>query len=334
MEPVTHALASITLSRAGLNRATRMATPMLLVSGLAGDLDWFSRFGGARVFLAAHRTATDSVAGVIAIGIVVAAIFWAVCRRTPRFQVGFFPAAAVCAAGAASHVLLDLLNSYGVKLLWPFSSRWFALDLDATIDPWLLIILLMGLLLPELFRLVTQEIGAKTKAHPGMRGAIIALVIAAMYLGGRALAHEHAVVLLDSRAYREQTPLTVAAFPQSSSPLFWSGVVGTDSLIAEVEVPLSPGATFDPEAAVVHYKPDPSAALDNARRSDAAREFLQFARIPLATVERIEGGYRVRMRDLRFGRELSERGVVAVIDLNDAGTVLDSRLEFDSGSSR
>lgn len=334
MDPVTHALTSLTLSRAGLNRATRMATPMLLASGVAGDLDWLSRFGGARVFLAAHRTAADSATGVLLIAVVVAAIFWALGRRIPRFQVRFIPAAAVCAAGAASHVLLDLLNSYGVKLLWPFSGRWFALDLDDTIDPWLLFILLMGIFLPELFRLVTQEIGAKTKPHRGMTGAIIALTLVALYLGGRAMAHQHAEVLLDSRVYREQTPLIVAAFPQSSSPLFWSGVVETDSLIAEVEVPLSPGKTFDPEAAVVHYKPEPSAALENARRSDAARAFLQFARIPLATVERTDGGYRVRMRDLRFGRELSERGVVAVVDLNDMGAVLDSHLEFDSGAGR
>jgi hypothetical protein len=42
MEPVTHALASLSLGRTGLNLVTRFATPMLVVSGLAADLDWLS----------------------------------------------------------------------------------------------------------------------------------------------------------------------------------------------------------------------------------------------------------------------------------------------------
>jgi len=56
MEPVTHALTSIALGRAGLNKVTRMATPILLVSGLAADVDWVARFGGASAFLRGHRT--------------------------------------------------------------------------------------------------------------------------------------------------------------------------------------------------------------------------------------------------------------------------------------
>ena len=47
MEPVTHALTSIALGRAGLNKITRAATPMLLVSGLIADVDWVTRLGGA-----------------------------------------------------------------------------------------------------------------------------------------------------------------------------------------------------------------------------------------------------------------------------------------------
>jgi len=39
MEPVTHALTSIALGRAGLNKITRAATPMLLFSGLIADVD-------------------------------------------------------------------------------------------------------------------------------------------------------------------------------------------------------------------------------------------------------------------------------------------------------
>ena len=67
MEPVTHALTSIALGRAGLNKVTRMATPMLLVSGLIADVDWVTRLGGASAFLHGHRTATHSLLGTAVI---------------------------------------------------------------------------------------------------------------------------------------------------------------------------------------------------------------------------------------------------------------------------
>ena len=62
MEPVTHALASIALGRAGLNKISRAVTPMLLVSGMVADLDWVTWLGGADAFLRGHRTATHSFA--------------------------------------------------------------------------------------------------------------------------------------------------------------------------------------------------------------------------------------------------------------------------------
>src|SRR4051812_49978824 len=46
-----------------------------------------------------------------------------------------------------SHPLLDLLNNYGVRLLMPFSGRWFYGDAMFIIDPWLLLILCAGTLL-------------------------------------------------------------------------------------------------------------------------------------------------------------------------------------------
>ena len=82
MEPITHALASLALGRAGLGRVTRRAAPMLLISGLAADLDWISYTAGAPVFLQWHRTASHSLLGAAAISAVVAAGFWLWGRRS------------------------------------------------------------------------------------------------------------------------------------------------------------------------------------------------------------------------------------------------------------
>jgi inner membrane protein len=335
MEPVTHALTSIALGRTGLNKFTRAATPMLLVSGLIADVDWATRLGGAATFLRGHRTITHSLVGTIAIITAVAAASWFIGRKYSKFAVGIFPALAICAVGAGAHLLLDMLNGYGVKLLWPFSPKWYAWDLADSVDSWILFFLLAGLLLPELFRLVLEEIGSKPKRHARQRGAIAGLAFVALVIAGRAFAHERAIALLDSRAYRGQTPLDVAAFPRPSNPLLWSGVVETDNAIFNLEVPLGPGREFDAESADVHFKPEPSATLKNAVSSSTAMEFLNFARFPLASVQPEGDGFQVRLRDMRFESELpGRRGVIAVIDLNAQGLVISEHFEFDGSPSQ
>ena len=331
MEPVTHALTSIALGRAGLNKITPMATPMLLVSGLAADLDWVTRFGGAKAFLHGHRTATHSLFGTVVIIAVVTVVFWLTGRKYPKLAVELFSVIFICAVGAGIHLLLDLLNAYGVKLMWPFSTKWYAWDVADSVDAWMIFFLLAALLLPELFRLILEEIGSKPKKRGRQRGAIVGLSLVILFVVGRAVAHARAIALLDSREYRGQAPLVVAAFPRPSTPLVWSGVVETDNALVNVNVPLGPGTVFDPDQADVHFKPEDSLALKNAVKSATAIEFLSYARFPLANVEPEGNGFQVHLRDMRFATELpGRRGIVAVIHLNAQSLVIDGHLEFDS----
>ena len=335
MEPVTHALASIALGRAGVNKVTRAATPMLVVSGLVADVDWLTRLGAADLFLRGHRTATHSLVGTAIIVVAVASAARLAGRRFPKLAVRFLPALAICVLGAGVHLLLDLTNSYGVQLLWPFSAKWYAWDLTSPVDGWILFFLLTGFLIPELFRLVHEEIGSKSKRNGRQRGAVAGLALVALFIVGRVFAHQRAVALLDSRNYRGQTPLVVAVLPRPSNPLLWSGVVETDNAVINLDVPLGPGSDFDPELADVHFKPAPSPALNNAISSAAAREFLNFARFPLASVEPLENGFQVRLRDMRFAGEFGgRRGIVAVIDLNGQSLVVQDGLDYDDSPRR
>jgi inner membrane protein len=334
MEPVTHALTSIALGRAGLNKVTRMATPMLFVSGLVADLDWVTRLGGASAFLHGHRTATHSLVGTAVLITAVTTAFWLAGRKYTKLAVGIFPALLICSVGAGTHLFLDLLNGYGVKIMWPFGAKWYGWDLADSVDAWMIFFLLAGLLLPELFRLVLEEIGSKPKKRGRQRGAIVGLSLVALFIAGRAVAHERAVALLDSREYRSQVPLEVAAFPRPSTPLIWSGVGETDNALVNVDVPLGPGSVFDPDLADVHFKPEQSLALKNAVNSATAIDFLSYARFPLANVEPEGDGYQVRLRDMRFASELpGRRGIIAVIHLNAQSLVIDAHLEFDAASN-
>lgn len=329
MDPITHTLTALTLSRAGLNKVTPWAAPMLIASSLAADLDWLTSLGGPEAFLRGNRTATHSLLGTAVIALFVAAAFWAVRRNHAKAPVRFGPALVVCAAGAGVHLLMDLANSYGVMLLWPFRRTWFAWDLVDTIDVAVLLWILLGLLLPPLFRLITEEIGAKGKRSGPQRGAIVALAAVLLWVGLRWGMHDRAMEMMRVRVYNGESPVDIAALPTAASPLEWKGVVETESLFDVMDVPLGPHAIFDPLMGRMYFKPETSAALDEARRSILVQRFLEFARFPRMTLQRTENGYHFELKDMRFDTWMPGRQVPrVVVELNPEMQLLSEKLYF------
>lgn len=317
MEPVTHGLTSIALSRAGLNRVSRRATAILLVSGYVNDLDWLSLLGGPPMMLAYRRVPGHSLLGAAVLALLVAAVFWWFGRRHPTAPLRFPRVLLLSLVGVGSHLLLDLPNRYGCQLLWPFSDRWFLWGIVESVDPWPLVILLLGILLPALFRLVSEEIGARDRAPRGKRAAIIALSLVTLYFAGRAWGKARAEELLRARMYYGEAPVAVAAYAQPVSPFRWHGVVETENAVYELEVPIAGRIPFDPERGITHFKPDPSPALEAAQQTPTVRQFLRFARFPIARVSRQPEGYQVEVRDVRFhGDPTRWGGFAAAIQLD------------------
>ncbi len=131
--------------------------------------------------------------------------------------------------------------------------------------------------------------------------AAIALILLALYVGGRGFFHSRAVDMLLSRDYHGEPPQRAGVFASSSSPLDWRGVVATPRLHwRNCDISLWGGAAFDPDQAVAHYKPEDSAAISAAQNTDDAKLFLSYARFPLASVSPRDDGFEVELRDLRF----------------------------------
>src|SRR3989475_11680552 len=128
--------------------------------------------------------------------------------------------------------------------------------------------------------------------------------------------HDRALEVLNSRIYNGQTPLVVGAFPGGASPFTWSGIVETDSAVQELPVSLGPGSAFDPDLTPTHFKPEASPALDSARNRALAREFLQFARFPKASVEKTSDAYRAERSALRLATGRARGAIGAVIELD------------------
>jgi membrane-bound metal-dependent hydrolase YbcI (DUF457 family) len=313
VEPVTHALTSLALARVGQRRLPRFGTAMLVVAGVAPDSDYASYLGGAGSFLRYDRTLLHSLLSSFVMANALAAFFYFVAlhrdkeasglagSRLPKLTFG--AAFLVCAIGIAAHLLLDLVSGVGVRLFWPFRVRWFAFDLLSDFDLWILMFLIVGLLLPMLIGLVSEEIGERKKRTSGGGSAIAALVLILAYVGARGALHSRAVDLLESHDYHGRVALAAGAFPESTSPLEWRGVVSTDNTVEELGVPFGVGREFDPEHSATQYKPDNSPALEAGEQTAAAQRFLKYARFPLASVARTGNGYQFELRDARFATD-------------------------------
>ena len=313
MEPVTHALTSLAFARAGQRRLPRFGTGMLIVSGVAPDLDYLSYLGGAHAFIRFHRTVLHSLAGSALMACVFAGVFCALDRKYPRRMVteksfsplAFRGALVVCAIGAAGHLVLDLASGVGVQLLWPFKTHWSAWDLVANFDLWILLLLAAGLLLPLLFKLVNEEVGEQKK-RTGRLAGFVTLLLLAGYFGMKADLHSQAIELLLAREYHGRIPLSAGAFPEGSAPFDWRGVLETDDTLETIDVQVGLNQPFDSNSSITHYKPQDSPALELGQKSPATAQFLEYARFPIAKVQHIEADYRFEVRDLRFEADDSE----------------------------
>jgi len=337
VEPVTHALTSLALARATQKRLPRFGVAILIVSGVAPDLDYVSYFTGPGAFLRFHRAVLHSLSGILVLVSVIASVFFWMNRRCPAkksaLPLPFIVAFTFACLGASWHLILDISSGEGVQLLWPFRTSSFAWNLSTDFDLWILILLIVGLFLPALLRLVSEEIGERGNTEGLRRGASITILLLCGYLGARGILHRHAVDLLYSREFHGRAPVFAGAFPQPGSPFNWRGVVFTDSTIEELQFSLAPGAQFDPDRSQSLFKPQDSPALEAGEQTAAARTFVDYARFPFASVYPLGNGSRFELRDLQFARDdASPENIMVRVDFD--GSLRIKRQEFLFTSSR
>lgn len=318
MDPVTHFLTGACLSRAGLNRATGLATLTMVLATESPDIDvlWF--FGGSVTGFAHHRGFTHTLLGApVMAGIVVGGVYgiyrlWRRRRgdwkpkREPRWGLLFLFAL----LGVLVHIFQDFTNNYGVRPLAPFHPHWYSWDIVSIIDPIMLAALALGLLVPALLRLVTEEVGAGPGRYRGRGGAVFALLVLAAVIWVRDFEHRRAVAALNSITYRGENPIRVSAFPYPLNPFTWGGVIETRDFYEIVPVDSSSGAVDPNNEAVPHFKPAETPVTLAAKKSRLGRFYLDWADYPFVTVRPLPGnaGNRVQFRDLRFayGRPFSD----------------------------
>jgi inner membrane protein len=152
MDNLTHSLVGALIGQMGLKRKTGLAMPTLIIAANIPDIDAVATLLGGYQHLAIRRGITHGPIAMLVLPIVL----WGIMLWYDRWQTGRgtrpdkrLPVDAkwlliLAYIGCLSHPLFDWFNSYGIRLLEPFSSQWFHGDTIFIIDIWLWCALVAG----------------------------------------------------------------------------------------------------------------------------------------------------------------------------------------------
>lgn len=212
-------------------------------------------------------------------------------RRGARFA----PLLLLSYVGVLSHVALDLLNNYGVRLLMPFSGRWFYGDAVFIVDVWIWLALGIG---------VWRSIYSANSRPARHAIAIAAVYILAMVVSARLA---RGIVADEWRRAHGIGARALMVGPILLNPIDRQIIVDAGDHYVTGRFRFPRRVQFDAEAIPKH---DNHPSVLHARRTDRrVQAVLTWARFPYFHVERAGGRHVVRVRDVRFG---SRVGAVAV----------------------
>ena len=152
MDNLTHSLVGALLGQIGLKRKTGLAMPMLIIAANIPDIDAVTVLLGGQQHLALRRGITHGPIAMVLLPLLLwGAMLWFDRWQTKRgkrpekrLPVDKRWLLALAFIGCLSHPLFDWFNSYGVRLLEPFSSQWFYGDTLFIVDVWIWAALIAG----------------------------------------------------------------------------------------------------------------------------------------------------------------------------------------------
>jgi inner membrane protein len=298
VDNLTHSLVGALLGQAGLKRRTGLAMPALVIGANLPDIDASCIVYGVES-LAMRRGITHGPIAWVVLPLALAGLLWWLDRwqarrgKRPegRAEVSFVWLFALGFVACLTHPALDWLNNYGIRLLEPFSSRWYYGDTLFIADVWLW----LGLGLATWLSLERERRGGDWTA-PARAMLILALVYVAGNLAWTRILENQAALDAEMKGFAPGEATVIASpvplrpwkrdvFFGANGKWFRKEWLGRDVVF---HAPLSSQACKFPDL-----------QSDLARRPDLAA-FLFWSRAPY--VERAEGGDGIVLRDARFAR--------------------------------
>ncbi|MDQ3479677.1 MAG: metal-dependent hydrolase [Pseudomonadota bacterium] len=298
MDNLTHSMAGWALGQAGLKTTTRKGLAALILGANMPDIDVF--FGHAPWDpLAIHRGFTHGlVGGVLVMPPLLASLLWLLDRwqisRGAAFRSGlpmhFAWLLGLSYLGALTHPLLDVLTTYSVQLLSPFSNLWFHSGGLFIIDIWLWLVLAIGIGVSKR----REQTGRAWRRAPQ---AAIGVILA--YIGLNLLIASQSKAAV--RQWAGERPVE-ALFASPPPVAFWRRA------LVWREGDCYRRSSFDPlgggRGAVSDCQPtnmDHPLVREAIRRDPRLRKFLKWSILPQAELARAACSARIAIGDARYG---------------------------------
>ncbi len=303
MDNLCHTLVGAALAEAGLRKRTPLATATLLIGANIPDVDgilyWLNRPVEALGFRRGwtHGVLAWFVWPFVLAGIMLAWDRWVRRRRHPEKEPA--DARALVLLGFISvltHPLLDLCNTYGARLLMPFSGHWFHGDTLFILDPWMWLVLGLGWLASrELRKRSVARSERPARWAIGLATAYIA-VMAASNLAARGIVRNAA----EAEGGAPAGKLMVS--PRPLNPFARDVVIERDGAYEMGSFDWLRRPRYQREGPLVARY---TGVNDPGARAAAAatwqgRTFLGWARFPVYEVLREPEGYEVLLADARY----------------------------------
>lgn len=277
------------MGRAGLRHAAPFATATLMIAANLPDLDVLV-LATDTPSVEFRRGWTHGVLGQLLLPVALAGVILYFARRRDRGLNAartFVALLGLAYLGTYSHVFLDWLNTYGVRLLAPVDWTWFYGDTLFIIDPWLWVTLGAGVWL------------SRRSGSPG--AARTAMVVASVYIAGMMVSANTAranVLDVWSAAHGGTMPAGLMVGPVAGNPLARQVIIDAgDHYELGRFTWLPPRVEL---AAEDLPKNDRLPAVASARQTPRMRSYLVWSRFPFYEVQEEAAGTRVSLGDVRF----------------------------------
>ena len=294
MDNLCHTLVGAACGEAGLKRRTRYGNVTLMIAANLPDLDVLSFFTDTDP-ISFRRGWTHGVLAQLVLPVALTGVIYALGRlrrsrgdSRPPLHAGWLLVLAY--VGVYSHVFLDFLNNYGVRLLAPVDWRWFYGDALFIADVWLWLALGAGVWLSR----------RQQRPRPARAALVFASCYVAVMLGSAQAAR---TVVSDTwRDVRGAAPRALMVGPLPFTPF-------TRAVIVDAGDRYETGTfTWWPTAVTFDREPIPKNVgqplVKRARAEGRSiRAFLVWARFPFWILTPERNGTRVTIVDVRFRAE-------------------------------
>lgn len=295
MDNLAHTVIGIGVARAGLSRRFGPGTTLTLaIASNLPDVDILWAVWDPLDRFLLRRTHTHALITLpILAALLAAALRW---RRPDRSWPVLF---GLSALGIALHLLFDLVNSFGVVLLWPFTPRRFELASIFIID-----LFIWGLMIAPM--VASRFLKSEPARRRGYQAAVALLAVyVVLCVAGHARTESLA---RGDLARKDLRPAVLKVFPEPLGPhRFRSAArVGDDWILSVWHVL---GGSADPVRTIHTDESAPRVA--ELQATPAGRRLVRFMAAPVWT---LHPDGRVEVTDLRFDSVVVPRKGTFVVE--------------------